>query len=256
MPSMPLKIDHVVLDAGAFFDETIASLESAGFCVSPESNYPGMRNRRMYFQNTYFTIVQKPNDGSPVGAVKGITILNFKGTNLGTVAEDLRTRGFVVSAPEPHSRSIELNGTTATARFDILDLPREPFCGLAACAVDHRTPELVWRPEWQSHRNGVRDLVEIVMLTGSPRKAAIRAGRLFSTTEVHEPEEGVCRVGEGGGLSFASAEYFETSIGRRAVGHVAPSENSVACLRFASNGPQALIQLPRCPFLIEIQAGA
>jgi glyoxalase-like protein len=252
MMSMPLKIDHVVLDAGVFFDEIIASLEGAGFYVSPESNYPGMRNRRMYFQQTYFTVVQRLNNESVESDAKGITILNFKGSNLREVASDMRDRGYEISSPQPHTRSVPLNGATKTARFDILDLPNDPFGGLGACLVDHQTPELLWRPELQWHANGAKDLVEIVIQTATPQLAAEKAANLFSGVTVEPRSKGEAyRVGEG--LSFATAAHVRQQAGYELLHDCTPVDNSVVCLRFAGSPPSLgkSMRPAHCPFWID-----
>jgi hypothetical protein len=41
------------------------------------------------------------------------------------------------------------------------------------------TPELVWRPEWQTHPNGARAITRVVVATADPRRTAVLFRDLF-----------------------------------------------------------------------------
>jgi hypothetical protein len=43
----------------------------------------------------------------------------------------------------------------------------------------HFTPELVWRPEWQSHPNGALALTRVVLAVSDPARIAETFGRMF-----------------------------------------------------------------------------
>ena len=61
---------------------------------------------------------------------------------------------------------------------------------------EHRTPELVWRPEWQSHPNGARAIARVIVATGDPRRTASLFRALFGPDAVTERETG-CLVRAG-----------------------------------------------------------
>jgi hypothetical protein len=44
----------------------------------------------------------------------------------------------------------------------------------------HDTPDLVWRPEWQVHRNGALDIIEFIIAAKAPAKSATLYERMFA----------------------------------------------------------------------------
>jgi hypothetical protein len=61
---------------------------------------------------------------------------------------------------------------------------------------EHRTPELVWRPEWQSHPNGARAISRVIVATDDPRRTASLFRALFGPDAVVE-RAGGCVVSAG-----------------------------------------------------------
>ena len=46
---------------------------------------------------------------------------------------------------------------------------------------EHLTPELVWRPEWQSHPNGARAIARVIVATDEPRADRLAVRRAVRT---------------------------------------------------------------------------
>lgn len=173
MPPADLKLDHAVLDVGSHFDRTVETLSAAGFNVSPESSHKGMRNRRIYFGSTYLTLLQKLDEATKAPeAARGVIAVAFKGEALERMAQRWQEQGTAPGDVVELSREVVLDGTPQTARFRTLDLPDDSLDDIHAFLCHHVTPELLWRPEWQAHANGVSDLVGIVIAAADPEAAA------------------------------------------------------------------------------------
>jgi hypothetical protein len=54
---------------------------------------------------------------------------------------------------------------------------------------EHQTPDLVWRPEWQTHPNGALASARVVVATDDPRRTAILFRSLFGGDAVADLSE-------------------------------------------------------------------
>jgi hypothetical protein len=92
-----------------------------------------------------------------------------------------------------------LDGASQDARFRTtrLDPAKVPMGRVYFC--EHRTPELVWRPEWQKHPNGARAIARIIAATPDPRQTAGLFRGMFGSSAV-KARDGSCVVAAGAAL--------------------------------------------------------
>ena len=92
----------------------------------------------------------------------------------GTAAA-LRAEGWHTSDPIEFSRPVRLeDGSEQPATFRVMAIDDAPGARYFAC--EHRTPELLWRPEWMAHANGARAIGAMLHSGGACAGRGDRAG--------------------------------------------------------------------------------
>lgn len=161
-----LPVDHVILlvsdpdSAGAAFGK-------AGFTVTPLARHSaamGTANRCVMLEGSYIELLGIMQ-ATPANA--GWRRLLDKGAGL---------RGFALRSEDIEASVAELNGKGMATepvrhfsrpmeggelRFSIARLDPATTPGYQCLACQHRTPELLWRPELTRHANGARSLLSI-----------------------------------------------------------------------------------------------
>jgi hypothetical protein len=92
--------------------------------------------------------------------------------------------GLHPSEPRALGRQLELPEGTVVPRFSLLTLPPEETPGLDCFLCGHLTPELVRRPEWLVHPNGVTGLRSVHLLVAETAPLLPAYDRLFGLHEV------------------------------------------------------------------------
>ncbi|HTZ37336.1 MAG TPA: VOC family protein, partial [Stellaceae bacterium] len=80
----------------------------------------------------------------------------------------LAAGGLHPSTPRALGRALELPEGSVTPRFSLLTLPPEETPGLDCFVCGQLTPELVRRPEWLGHANGVTGIAAVHLHVGDP----------------------------------------------------------------------------------------
>jgi hypothetical protein len=70
---------------------------------------------------------------------------------------------------------VALDGVARDARFRTTRLDPAQVAMGRVYFCEHQTPDLVWRPEWQTHPNGACAIARVVVATADPQRTA----RLF-----------------------------------------------------------------------------
>src|SRR3984893_11542568 len=91
--------------------------------------------------------------------------------------------GLHPSEPRALGRQLELPEGTVVPRFSLLTLPPEETPALDCILCGHLTPELVRRPEWLAHPNGVTGLRGIHILAEETASLLPAYERLFAMPE-------------------------------------------------------------------------
>ena len=94
--------------------------------------------------------------------------------------------GLPILPVQSFSRPVALDGGTQDARFRTTRLDPAKIAMGRVYFCEHQTPDLVWRPEWQSHPNGACAIARVVVATADPRRTARLFRGLFGDDAVTE----------------------------------------------------------------------
>jgi hypothetical protein len=182
-------LDHTVINVHHEMDQAQPLFSALGFTLTPRGYHSlGSINHLMMFGSDYLELI-----GMPVGADNtrpeilaspiGIDGLVFKTTDVDRTFTYLQAIDMAGDPPRAFTRPVALPGGEATAKFrtvtvraGVLPAGRVYFC-------EHGTPELVWRPEWQTHANGVTRMTEVVIVAREPEAETARYARLLDVAE-------------------------------------------------------------------------
>jgi len=96
----------------------------------------------------------------------------------------LAARGLHPSAPRALGRALELPEGDVTPRFSLVNLPPDETPALDCFICGHLTPELVRRPEWLVHANGVTGIKAVHLVAENPSTLVVAYRRLFGADRV------------------------------------------------------------------------
>ena len=176
-------IDHLVIDVTDRIDEAARRYAALGFQLTPRSHHSlGSANHLCMFASDYLELLS-PGDGKRpdlAGFPVGLNGLVFALHGADALYERLRAKGVPAQPVQRFSRPVDLaGGERKDVRFNVVRLgPRSVFDG-RVYFCEHLTPELVWRPEWQSHPNGALELARVAFASSDPDRLASAFGDLF-----------------------------------------------------------------------------
>jgi len=125
-------------------------------------------------------------------------------------AAALAALGLHPSGPRALGRQLELPEGTVVPRFSLLTLPPDETPALDCFLCGHLTPELVRRPEWLAHPNGVTGLRSVHILAEETAALLPAYDRLFGMHEV-TTTDAVASVRAGAyRLLFSTPDDFAT----------------------------------------------
>src|SRR6266566_9321809 len=107
-------------------------------------------------------------------------------------AAALAALGLHPSEPRALGRQLELPEGTVVPRFSLLTLPPEETPALDCFICAHLTPELMRRPEWLIHPNGVHGLKGIHVLVENTAALLEPYDRLFGIQQVTTTDAVAC----------------------------------------------------------------
>jgi hypothetical protein len=187
-------LDHVVIDVRDRIDEAARVFAALGFTLTPRGRHTlGSMNHLMMFGTDYLELL-----GFGAGAATrpelapfpiGLNGLVFKTDDADAVYAHAAGAGLPILPVQAFSRPVELQGARADARFRTTRLDPGKIAMGRVYFCEHLTPELVWRPEWQSHPNGARAIARVIVATGEPRRTASLFAALFGNESVADAGE-------------------------------------------------------------------
>ena len=206
---MSAILDHIVINARFEMDRAQDLFTGLGFTLTPRGDHTmGSHNHLMMFASDYLELVgiaeadahKRPEiANSPIG----LNALVFKTSDADEAFARLETLGMAGEAPKSFSRPVTLSdGSTHDARFRTVTARDEAFPAARLYFCEHLTSDLVWRPEWQSHPNGVEGFTELVIVTPRPEEHAAGLAELLDA----QPQ-----MNEGGGQALELDDGFQIS---------------------------------------------
>jgi hypothetical protein len=184
-------LDHVVIDVRDHIDEAMRCFAALGFQLTPRGHHTlGSVNHLAMFATDYLELLGFGEGGATRTELArfpaGLNGLVFKTTDADLVHREAEAAGLPVLPVQSFSRPVTLDGATRDARFrttrldpDRIAIGRVYFC-------EHLTPDLVWRPEWQTHPNGACAISRVVVATADPQQTAVLFRDLFGGKAIAE----------------------------------------------------------------------
>jgi len=183
-------IDHVVIvvnDLAAAAD----TFRRMGFVVTPRGEHTlGSRNHCVMFSEDYIELLVSPPE-NPHPSRQHYTDFAAAGDGLAAIAlrtdsakgaySEMLWAGFSPTDPVDFSRPVRLPEGTREARFRITQLAPDKTPGGRVFLCEHFTREVVWRPEYQSHRNSATGLAAVAVVTDDVAATSRAYERMFDT---------------------------------------------------------------------------
>jgi Glyoxalase-like domain len=212
-------IDHVIIGVRDL-ERARLGWSRLGFTLSPRGRHigQGTANYCIMFPSDYLELlgVVDPNDfvqrlDAFLARREGAMAAAFAPTG---TTEEVRSAllGLQLHPSEPRSlgRQLEVAEGTVVPRFSLLSLPQEETPGLDSFICAHLTPELMRRPEWLIHPNGVRGLNGIHVLVQNTAALLEPYDRLFGIQQVTTTNAVACiHVGRHR-IVFSTPDDFST----------------------------------------------
>ena len=86
-------------------------------------------------------------------------------------------------------RNIEVEGRTETLEFRTIVVRNDAFREAAILVVEHKTPDLLWRPDLLSHPNGALAMAEVFLCPRVPQATADHLARVLGATPEWSKED-------------------------------------------------------------------
>jgi catechol 2,3-dioxygenase-like lactoylglutathione lyase family enzyme len=182
-------LDHVVIDVRDRIDEAMRCFSALGFQLTARGRHTlGSVNHLAMFATDYLELLGFPRDGETRPEItrfpEGLNGLVFKTGDADIVHREAQAAGLPVLPVQSFSRPVSLSEETRDARFRTTRLDADKVAMGRVYFCEHLTPELVWRPEWQSHPNTACSIVRVVVATPDPQRTAALFRGLFGPEAV------------------------------------------------------------------------
>jgi catechol 2,3-dioxygenase-like lactoylglutathione lyase family enzyme len=177
-------LDHVVIDVRDRIDEAMRCFSGLGFRLTARGRHTlGSVNHLAMFANDYLELLGFPQDGETRAEItrfpEGLNGLVFKTADADLVHREAAAAGLPILPVQSFSRPVALGAETRDARFRTTRLDPDRVAMGRVYFCEHLTPELVWRPEWQSHPNTAGAIARVVVVTPDPQRTAALFRGLF-----------------------------------------------------------------------------
>ena len=184
-------LDHVVIDVRDRIEAATRCFAALGFQLTPRGHHTlGSVNHLAMFATDYLELLGFGEAGTTRLEIArfpvGLNGLVFKTADAELVYRRAETAGLPVLPVQAFSRPVVLDGEMRDARFRTTRLDPDKIGPGRVYFCEHLTPELVWRPEWQSHPNGARAMARVVVATADPPRTAKLFRDLFGADAVSE----------------------------------------------------------------------
>lgn len=193
-------VDHVFLLVKDL-EASRGQFARLGFTVSPRglhSAHKGSANHTIVFPEDYLEllgIVADTEENLPRRAMlardgEGLHAVACRIEDAAAAGPALAAHGIATTALSHFERPVPLpDGGQGLAAFStLLFAPGEIPLGISFMC-QHRTRDMVWRPELMEHENGARGLAGMIAAVAAPEAVAGRYARLFAQGAV-EPAQG------------------------------------------------------------------
>ena len=184
MTGLP-QLDHAVINARFDMDRAEPIYRELGFSLTERGYHSmGSINHLMMFGDNFLELIGLPPGGEHqrpqiAAAPVGINGLVLKTSDADSVYSHMQSLGMDGDPPNAFSRPVKLPDGEQPAKFKTVTVRSDVFPGGRVYFCQHGTPELLWRPEWQTHANGVTTISEFVVVSENFREEAGNFAKLL-----------------------------------------------------------------------------
>ena len=189
-----LNLDHIAINVKENMDEAYKLFSELGFTLTPRGYHTlGSINHSMVFKNDYLELIGTPK-GKPnmrpelKEAEIGINGLVFKSDNIKKTYQHLINMRLSNFPPRYFSRPVEINGIEREAKFETVSIKDNIFKAGRVYFCNHLTPNLVWIPEYKSHKNNVSEIAEISVIDSKPLSILKKINKITDNIKIDKQE--------------------------------------------------------------------
>jgi len=144
-------------------DAAAASFTALGFTLTPRGHHSiGSQNHCIMLGTTYIELLVAPVAHPWLDYYRafgeGLAAIALSTDDADATYAELKHQG--ARPPMDLSRPVE----DGVAKFRLVQIDGSP----QVFFVQHLTRELVWRPQWQQHANGARELIDVALSAKKP----------------------------------------------------------------------------------------
>jgi hypothetical protein len=213
------RFDHVVVYVDDQLDASAETYARLGFQLTERGHHTlGSSNHLAIFGTDYLELLgyepARVTENSVLWNMpKGLGGLVFKPGPDAGFRDAIVARGVPAEESREFSRPVEVDGTAKDVRFRVTHLAPEVAFGGRVFFCHHFTPELVWRPEWQQHPNGVTGIAEFIVASADPERAAAPYRKLYGDAAFNTVGGGVVLQADRGRLLILTADAARAELG-------------------------------------------
>lgn len=177
MPHNIVGLDHTLVGVSDL-QKARRKYQKLGFTVTPRGSHIGWgtANYCIMFENDYVEllgIVDPKLESNGLDKLleergQGLLGLALSSDNPEETRKSLEEAGLNPTPLIDLKRKLELPEGDVIPEFKLIRLPTEGVSTRNLFICHHLTPELIRRPEWESHDNGVRAVKSVVILVDNP----------------------------------------------------------------------------------------
>jgi catechol 2,3-dioxygenase-like lactoylglutathione lyase family enzyme len=213
------SIDHIIV-AVRDLERARAGWTRLGFVPTPRGRHVGQgtANYCIMFGRDYLELLGFVEPDNESERLRGFLArregpMRVAFAPLGSVDEAagaMAALGLHPSAPRALGRRLELPEGAVVPRFSLSSLPQDETPALDCFVCGHLTPDLVRRPEWLMHPNGVLGVQSLYLIVEDTVALLPAYDRLFGLHEVTTTDAVACvRIGSHR-ILFSTSDDFET----------------------------------------------
>ena len=189
-----LNLDHIAINVKENMDEAYQLFSELGFKLTPRGYHTlGSINHSMVFKNDYLELIGTPSGKLNVRpelekAELGINGLVFRSNDITRTYLHLLNLKMSNTPPRNFSRPVEINGKRKEAVFDTVSIKDNIFRAGRVYFCHHFTPNLVWIPEYRSHKNNVFEIAEITIIDSDPGSILKKINKITDKIKIDQQE--------------------------------------------------------------------
>jgi len=210
-----LNLDHIAINVRENMDEAYKLFSDLGFTLTPRGYHSlGSINHSMVFKNNYLELIGTPR-GKPVTrpelkkAEIGINGLVFKSDNIKKTYQHLVNMRLSNFPPRYFSRPVEINGIEREAKFETVSIKDNIFKAGRVYFCNHLTPNLVWIPDYKSHKNNVLGITEITVIDSNPLSVLKNIYKITDNIKIDKQENFITVKTDDVKLILCDEKYFK-----------------------------------------------